>query len=155
MFEQDNLLQIILEVEYRYNNTLCMFCKVRPPALDSALNHWTLATACKFFCSFSRHIYIEIHIYTAALRTYLFAAACALDHLECVLPPESHPFCTLVMTSSSLNTQNWIIMAAATSRADDQGHVFSIKPGAKCRVCSDFKSWSKRQTSKSLVRRIL
>jgi len=41
-------------------------------------------------------------------------------------------------------------MATATSRADDQGHVFSIKPGAKCRVCSDFKSWSKRQTSKSL-----
>ena len=47
-------------------------------------------------------------------------------------------------------------MATATtgsseSKANGQGTAFSFKPG-KCRVCSDFKSWSKTQTFKSLVR---
>jgi len=49
MFEQDNLLQIILEVEYRYNNTLCMFCKVR--------------SACTRLGSKSLNLYYSVQIF--------------------------------------------------------------------------------------------
>ena len=62
-----------------------------------------------------------------------------------------------VMNIIKLTVTSCLKMATATtgsqsqSKANRQGTAFSFKPG-KCRVCSDFKSWSKTQTFKSLVR---